>query len=823
MRARLFAVACLCLLIAVADSTQVLAAPPQGKRYVDKKAGFRLQLPPGWRRDKKTEKQIPGVLAAFSTRDGSIGFMIFQKVSPQSTEEIRIGLERAYTALFPGLRKVSEEVAVVSGFPSRKSVFAATVEDVASRMWLLVISGGGEHCVLLASGPERLLASADAEGYQQVQQIIDSFEFLEPVLARMKAGLSAPAEKKELSIVAQGDKRFFVNDRVGIRIFLPPDWIMISEVSPSFERPAGVILAKPGSLGKVILARELLEGSPELYVKLVEETIRKNVLAFRLISDEEVSRGGLEGRRLVIVGKESDIEMRYWVEIFSAGKEHFRITATAPEELFEQYPETFNEMMTSVQFPGLSNRLPAALVGSLEQPEAPLVKTKPESGQEQKPTEVEELKQAVVQNPGDLMARRNLGAALLEAGDADGAIAEFQAASRLAPDNPFTHSSLGLAYARKGLDDEAIRSLRKALELNPDLVGVHFILGSIYQKKELYDEAIVSYKKGLKIGPGNSHAYMSLGAVYEAKGLHDKAITSLKKAVKLDPANPQAHLLLGDAYMGKGRNDKALACITKALELKPDYARAHNVMGLVYESKGLPDEAIAEYNKALKIDPDYVWAYRNLGGEYTEKGLYDESISSYAEAVRIEPDSAMNHRLLGGAYLWKGNYEQARKELGIAQELEPGNEFIHRNMAYTYFLEGSLDRASREIEKYFELADSPSVYVMIWQDLILRQLGEREKARRLLEAEAKKATGDKWVLCLLHYHQGQLKESELLSRAQDDKEKQCEAFFYVGYHYLLQGDKQKAREYFQRSFDTKVYGYYEYIGARARLEEMERE
>ena len=59
-------------------------------------------------------------------------------------------------------------------------------------------------------------------------------------------------------------------------------------------------------------------------------------------------------------------------------------------------------------------------------------------------------------------AQRKLAEALRENGEVDAAIAAFQAAIRLEPDDGLTHKNLGLALQRKGDLDGAIAEFRAA-------------------------------------------------------------------------------------------------------------------------------------------------------------------------------------------------------------------------------------------------------------------------------------------------------------------------------------------------------------------------
>jgi tetratricopeptide (TPR) repeat protein len=66
------------------------------------------------------------------------------------------------------------------------------------------------------------------------------------------------------------------------------------------------------------------------------------------------------------------------------------------------------------------------------------------------------------------LAETSLGCALNHQGRNEEAIAHFQSALQIKPDDPQTHRDFGLTLASSGRLDEAIAQFREALELNPD-------------------------------------------------------------------------------------------------------------------------------------------------------------------------------------------------------------------------------------------------------------------------------------------------------------------------------------------------------------------
>ncbi len=331
----------------IALAPPALATTPQGKEFVHKKVGFRLQLPPGWR---KKEIKHGGRAAGFvfsRSKDLAVSLM-------WGPEFVMNVVEQAYT-LLPSYRKISEEEILLSGLPAKKTIYGMGEGNRVERRWRIEVSSEGEIWSLSVMGSEEVLGSPDNPRYQEVQQLIDSFEFLEPVLARLRAGLP----ETEVAVSETGE-RYYVNDELGVKILLPAEWEFVSEQKPSFGQAHSVVLGRSGTLARVSITREMLEATPELYRKLYEKKILEGTENYHKLSEEKVTRGGREGTKILLAVKERNINIRTWTEIFSRGREHFLIVAGVPQEYFDRYVDTFSEMMSSVQFLGFEEKLPAA-------------------------------------------------------------------------------------------------------------------------------------------------------------------------------------------------------------------------------------------------------------------------------------------------------------------------------------------------------------------------------------------------------------------------------------------------------------------------------
>jgi tetratricopeptide (TPR) repeat protein len=275
----------------------------------------------------------------------------------------------------------------------------------------------------------------------------------------------------------------------------------------------------------------------------------------------------------------------------------------------------------------------------------------------------------LTKNPGCWMAHYNLGIALKDQGDADGAIAHYRQAIELRPGYAEAHYNLGRLLVQKGQLDEAIAHYEKALEINPADAEAHNNLGTTLFASGRVDEAIAHYRNALAIQPDYADASCNLASALLSKGALDDAIAYYSACLATSPDQADAQYNLASALFRTGQMDEAIAHYQKVLELRPENADAHANLGSVFLAKGRVRDAIAQYRDALRIAPDNVAAQSNLA--WLLATAADPSLRNGSEAVllaeRAESESSRseNHaivlRSLAAAYAETGRFVEAKK------------------------------------------------------------------------------------------------------------------------------------------------------------------
>jgi tetratricopeptide (TPR) repeat protein len=243
--------------------------------------------------------------------------------------------------------------------------------------------------------------------------------------------------------------------------------------------------------------------------------------------------------------------------------------------------------------------------------------------------------------------------------------------------------------------------------------------------------------------------------------------------------------------------------------------------------------------KLATNDPE---AWDSLGQNYSKMGRDDEALAAFYKAAQIDPSGGNDfhnyHYNIGRTLLKKLQYEQARKEFLEAHRLRPTDSLPDRQIGFSYFVEGKFQEAVRAFQtdpwdvSCRAEGDCPARGEVSSHDnnltilltLALRHVGRQEEAKKELDAYtrqeevfAKYHKHPEWEALLLSYEAGRTTESALIGKAETSEQK-SEAYFYVGYEYLLNGDRDKAREYFRKT--PKVVDSDEYMTARARLAQL---
>jgi tetratricopeptide (TPR) repeat protein len=146
------------------------------------------------------------------------------------------------------------------------------------------------------------------------------------------------------------------------------------------------------------------------------------------------------------------------------------------------------------------------------------------------------------------------GNAMYNQGQYKEAAAAYEQALPLAKDKnlPVVLSRLADSYSKAKEYDQAVATYQKALQLTPDDAALHNNLGSVYASTGKLPEAQTEFQKAATLDPTNAgRYYFNIGAIMYNSGKMDDALAAFEKVISLDPKNAEAYYLKGQALIGK--------------------------------------------------------------------------------------------------------------------------------------------------------------------------------------------------------------------------------------------------------------------------------
>jgi len=153
----------------------------------------------------------------------------------------------------------------------------------------------------------------------------------------------------------------------------------------------------------------------------------------------------------------------------------------------------------------------------------------------------ESLSKALQLAPNDPQAESLLGWAQMLQEKYDDALMAFQKVLMREPGNALARINVGYICLKKGIFGEAIEHLSKAIRLDNDrkaTLYAHFYLGLVYLERDMFEDAQTFFQKSLALGPNLIEAYFELGRAYWYNGQRQEAMQAWRDGFAANKFNP---------------------------------------------------------------------------------------------------------------------------------------------------------------------------------------------------------------------------------------------------------------------------------------------
>ncbi|HTT55585.1 MAG TPA: tetratricopeptide repeat protein [Opitutaceae bacterium] len=208
----------------------------------------------------------------------------------------------------------------------------------------------------------------------------------------------------------------------------------------------------------------------------------------------------------------------------------------------------------------------------------------------------------VRKRPENSLARLNYGAALCDSGRFAEALAQFEIARRIGPDDAETE--VDLAAALTGLDrpEDALVHFERAVQLMPDDARVEYNLGSHLYRMGRGPEAIAHLERAVRLAPGQPSMLVNLAAALLQAGRGPEAVARCEEALRVAPDRADLHYNLAAALLATGRVDAAIGEFRAVIRLAPAEGAPHLALAEALARAGRDTEAAAERAAGRRLE-----------------------------------------------------------------------------------------------------------------------------------------------------------------------------------------------------------------------------
>ena len=174
---------------------------------------------------------------------------------------------------------------------------------------------------------------------------------------------------------------------------------------------------------------------------------------------------------------------------------------------------------------------------------------------------------------------------------------------------------LGAAAYFAGLKAEALAAYDRALEINPQDAQAHSNRGNVLDDLGRKDEAEEAYRSAIRLAPEDPGMYAGLILLLRLQGRAREALPLAEKRLSLDPENFNVLLALASMHRHLGNRDEAARYAAEARPRIP--ADDHYNLACLESVCGNVDAALAHLRRAAG-DPDFDrdWARRDPDFEW---------------------------------------------------------------------------------------------------------------------------------------------------------------------------------------------------------------
>lgn len=256
----------------------------------------------------------------------------------------------------------------------------------------------------------------------------------------------------------------------------------------------------------------------------------------------------------------------------------------------------------------------------------------------------------------------------------DGALADFQKANQVKPNDPNLVLAMAQVLFTLNENRQGEELVQQFLNVRKDFPPIYDLLEKHYIRNQRTEDAERLLRLEIAALPRSPRPRLQLAKLYRTTGRYQEMSQELQKISAVGSAFPDGAAQLGDFYAESGKWEEALAQYRAGLQRSAgsDQLLYRKKMEQAFEALGKRPEALAELNEILKTnpqDPDTRLTRALLLRQSQDRKEQETAVEELKSLAAQYPQDAVMSYNLALAYLAKGDTTAAAQEARKSADL----------------------------------------------------------------------------------------------------------------------------------------------------------
>jgi tetratricopeptide (TPR) repeat protein len=286
---------------------------------------------------------------------------------------------------------------------------------------------------------------------------------------------------------------------------------------------------------------------------------------------------------------------------------------------------------------------------------------------------------------------RLMGVLSEQAGQYGDAVEWISRAIRQNP-KPDLLTDLGNILLRQGRKTEAVAVFDRAVQLKPDDAKLWRRLGDAMVEVDRAAEGVVCFQRALGLDPQNRSEVEKCGLLLHTLGRPEEALPYFRRCDEMQPGQAHTMFLLSRCLVDLKRFDEGLSLCLKAYNIDQSNAEICNVLGVALQGLRLHERALWFLDKAIFLRKDFTAAMNNRATSLGYFRRWEEVFSLLDRILELAPTDL---QALVNKALYLAQVRRFDEAFEIYKRLEviaPGNPDVEWNLSILLLLTGNLGK-----------------------------------------------------------------------------------------------------------------------------------